>query len=959
MRGTGTYGRSCMSRPVGCPRSGEGSLVVSRRDSESALGVLWGKSNAGGRPNLLLQHLLDAAAVGELVWDRFLAPTTKQKIDACCEGRGRALLALLCALHDVGKATPAFQCKAASLAERVMASGLGWVGLSMAAARQWQHTMAGAFILRRVLREEGWDLDAIRWVWPLVAGHHGIVPGHVPRDEDLGPGRREAQGRDPWPEVQGWLVRRVAEELDIDLAALAPSARPRRAIQLALAGAIVMADWIASDEHHFEGIEHLEGVSVGKARERAATAWRQLHLRGGWDSTCLTPGADPLRRRFGVEPRPAQVDTIRLATDMEGPGILIVEAPTGEGKTEAALSAVEVLAARFGADGVFVGMPTQATSDPMFERLYHWAGAVDPAVPVGLLHGRRRFNPLWRELQRNVSFAGIDEFGCEDPYQDQGERRQPHEGAHIPAEWFLGSKRGLLAPVTVGTVDQLLHAATRTRHVMLRQTGLAGRIVVLDEVHAYDVYMSQFLCEALRWLADAGVPVVLLSATLFPGQRRELVRAYAQGLVGRRDPDLSCVPEPDGYPSTLAVCARGDQVAGAARSCAPWREPQVVDVVLVGESPGEGSDVVAQVLRDRLADGGCALVVRNTVGRAQQTYLALRQEWGDDLVLLHGRLIAEARSGRAARILDALGPPGRPESRRPGRLVVVATQVAEQSFDVDVDLLLTDLAPIDLILQRIGRLHRHRRPLGERPSRLRQPRAVVTGVAWDDAGLPRFPRGSEVVYGRYPLIRAAALVREAAWGPGWLVPTEVPRLVALGYGDDSLAPPEWASLVEEARVAWQEEQARRRKKAAPFLLAGEDRIGARTLAGLHERSTAELPDDDAVAAVVRDGDPTVEVVLVRQGQRGYLTLGGRRLGVGGETISDPAILEEVVGASVRLPARLTAAALELSPLPGWAGDPWLRRGRALVLDEVGTAHIGGRTVVYDDELGIVESSTRP
>src|ERR1035438_3673138 len=113
--------------------------------------------------------------------------------------------------------------------------------------------------------------------------------------------------------------------------------------------------------------------------------------------------------------------------------------------------------------------------------------------------------------------------------------RRAGMGPELPAEWFLGRKRGLLAPVTVGTVDQLLHAATRTRHVMLRHAGLAGRVVILDEVHAYDVYMSQFLFEALRWLADAGVPVIVLSATLPPQLRSGLVRAYLQGALQQRD----------------------------------------------------------------------------------------------------------------------------------------------------------------------------------------------------------------------------------------------------------------------------------------------------------------------------------------------------------------------------------------------------------------------------------------
>jgi CRISPR-associated endonuclease/helicase Cas3 len=207
------------------------------------------------------------------------------------------------------------------------------------------------------------------------------------------------------------------------------------------------------------------------------------------------------------------------AARMPRPGLMIIEAPMGEGKTKAALLAAEILAARFGMDGVFVGMPTQATCDPMFSIVRRWLAGLDTTLAdqVALLHGKRRFNSEWQQLLTGndnpdsvYRSVGEDEFGLADPYLaddcDACSTGRPQRSA--PAEWFLGSKRGLLAPFAVGTIDQLLIAATRTKHVMLRMAGLAGKVVVLDEVHAADIYMSQFLEEGLRWLAQAGVPVV-------------------------------------------------------------------------------------------------------------------------------------------------------------------------------------------------------------------------------------------------------------------------------------------------------------------------------------------------------------------------------------------------------------------------------------------------------------------
>lgn len=926
---------------------------------ERAIGVLWGKSNAGGTPCLLVQHLLDAGAVGELIWDRFFAPTLKETIDGCCGGRGRSLFVLLCSLHDIGKATPAFQQKNIDLANRVRGIGLSWAPLAHS-GRTWFHSLAGAFFLRQILKQDGWHNDAIDWVLPLIAGHHGMIPGRPPLLMAMVPGRREAQGCEPWPEVQEGLLRWVTRALDLDPAELCPEKSPPPAIQLALAGAIVMADWIASDGDHFKGVDQIADVSAKRARDRARVAWELLKLRGGWDVSDLKPDEELIRQRFSVEPRQSQVHSIELARNMPAPGLIIVEAPMGEGKTEAALAVVEVLAAHFGADGVFVGMPTQATSDPMFERVYQWALSVDPEVPVGLLHGRRRFNSLWRKLHGEVHFAGVDEYGCEDSYQSESPGGSSEQGGDIPAEWFLGPMRGLLAPVTVGTVDHLLHAATRTRHVMIRHTGLAGRVVVLDEVHAYDTYMSQFLFEALRWLADAKVSVVLLSATLPPDQRCKLVEAYGQGALGLQIPDLSELPEIDGYPRTLAVWAGEKGITGEARASDPWRSSLCVKVDAPGEPSEDRTSMIAHMLGDALQDGGCVLVVRNTVGRAQETYLALKEQWGEDVFLLHGRLTADERDKRASRLLEALGPPVHSGVRRPDRLVVVATQVAEQSFDVDVDLLVTDLAPMDLMLQRVGRLHRHHRPQQARPLRLRQPRVVVTGVEWQGGGAPRFPRGSEVVYGRHPLFRAAALVQQAACAGGWRVPAEVPRLVAQAYGDDEISPPDWADEARVARREWEEKQKKRSSRAAEFLLAKNSTL-PKTLWKLHERGTKDLPDEAAVARVVRDGPPSVEVALVRRSEHGYLTLSGRWLGVLGEAISDKEILEEVVGSVVRLTSRnegpkaFPGGPSPLSPLAGWSGDPWLRRIPALEIDENETALFEGRKLIYSTDLGIVDT----
>ncbi|MEV4467876.1 CRISPR-associated helicase Cas3' [Micromonospora echinofusca] len=922
-------------------------------DPTGALAVLWGKSNAGGRQNLLVQHLLDSAAVGELIWDFYLAPAVKRHLNDSCDEQGRVVFALLCGLHDCGKAVPAFQCKDEGLSQAVRRIGLVWPALN-AEARRWHHSCAGAVIASRVLSANGWSPEVVSWVWPVIAGHHGLIPS----DEIFAVARRlrNAQGRGgQWEAAQDQVVMAVASALDVDLQRLSSIRLPRRGIQLALSGAVIMADWIASGEH-FVGVHHIADVSMSAARMRASVAWSLLDLRGGWAGDSYVPVPDLVAARFGRRPaRPVQAAAVTLAEQMSAPCLVVIEAPMGEGKTEAALAAAEVLGRRFGHNGVFVGLPTQATSDPMFDRVLAWAEAVEPGLPVGLLHGKRMFNSRWAQLQSQVRFVGIDEYGCVDEYATGAGRWVKPDQA--PPEWFLGPKRGMLMPVAVGTVDHLLHAATRTKHVMLRHAGLANRVVVIDEVHAYDVYMSQFLEEALRWLADAGVPVILLSATLAPGQRAALARAYLQGAHGTREVDTSAVSAITGYPVIHGVSV--DDPAPLCKTPQAWRSSAPVTVRVVQEAPKDGPGAVVDLLADELSEGGCALVIRNTVGRAQQTYQALKKVMRDDeVVLLHGRLTVGERAERTAKVLSLLAAPGASDAAaRPARLVVVATQIAEQSFDVDADVLVTDLAPVDLLLQRIGRIHRHDRPATDRPAGLRRPQVVVTGMT--TAGtVPVFPSGSEFVYGRHMLLRTAVLVQEAA-GEGWSIPADVPDLVRRAYGEEDIAPPQWRELAAEARKQWVASEGQRQGAAASFLLCGEENLGTTNLVGLHGRATGDLPDDDAVAAVVRDGPETVEVVLVRSNRSGYLTLQGSSLGPNGDGVSNPEIARSVVGATLRLPPALTATAkADLKPLPGWDGSAWLRRSRALVLDEDFSTLLGGHRLTYDADLGLLHTRLR-
>ncbi|AJF70292.1 CRISPR-associated helicase/endonuclease Cas3 [Streptomyces vietnamensis] len=930
-----------------CARLGLSSGEMAR------LGVLWGKSaeKGGGTMSLLLCHMLDTAAVAEFMFDRFLAPATRDMLDRVSGGRGRRFFAWLCGMHDCGKATPAFQRKSGAEAAALAGVGLGWRAAIVTAevSRQWSHDKAGAFLLRQALKASGrWERRHVDWVCPMVSGHHGTLRGATMKD--IAHAQGDAHGKTAeWRRVQELVVEVFTAALGFEsLADAQPVAVPARAEQLGLLGMVVMADWIASDSTRFPGVPDLAQVSLAGARRRAAAAWEERRLGGGLRRLRPTDGCDVIELRFGHGARASQALAVDVVRAMKVPGLVFLEAPMGEGKTKTALAAAEVVAERFGLSGVFVGMPTQATADPMFTQVRAWAAAADPGSEddVVLLHGKRAFNPEWKAIQAGDWSTADARFRAvqEDAPDACCVSRQG------PADWFLGPKRGLLAHLTVGTIDQLLYAATRTRHVMLRTAGLSGKVVILDEVHACDVYMSQFLKEALHWLGQARVPVLLLSATLPPGQRAELASAYMSGATGTTDETE--LPVPGGYPNVTAVWP--GMPAPVVVHAPTWREDLPVRVKVVPEPPvrrgksasdRDQEQPVIDLLTRELAEGGVALVIRNTVKRAQRTYRELAAAFPGERVILHGQLTTSARADRTEHLLDQLGPSAAP---RPERLILVATQVAEQSFDIDADLIVTDIAPIDLLLQRIGRVHRH--TATKRPGHLRRPTVYVTALGSRSDLPPTFERGAEYIYGRHLLLRTAATVVEAEKSGGWAIPSQVPRLVSAVYGADEVVPDGWADAAEQAREEWAAEQERRRQAAAPFLLS---RPGERVLPhldGLHYAAT-DASTEDHLAATVRDGDMSIEVVLVLQDPDGYRTLDGRRLGPGGAPPSDA--LGSLAGDMMRLPQRLTSTAIDhLAPLPGWSEHAWLRRTRALVLDTARTAHVGDYVLTYDPETGL-------
>lgn len=983
---------------------------------------VWAKSWPMHRPEIeewapLWRHLRDAAAMAGRLWDEWLPRTVRDLIARAAGGddAGRTLVVFLAGVHDIGKATPAFAVQVDVLRDEMHQAGLT-MPVAIPERATMPHGLAGQVVLERWLgHRHCWQVRDAATLGSVVGGHHGITPGVMDLDRaraaqttgDYLTPTGELLGVGPWEAVQSELLDHVAEHVGATghLAGDAWKGLPTTVLALALS-VVVVADWLSSNADLFPltpvGSRRPLDQPGDDDEARLATAWDRVRLPQPWDAQDVAATADELlATRFdlaqGAKARPVQTAVVEAARTMDPAGILVVEAPMGEGKTEAAMLAAEVLAARTGAGGVLVALPTQATADAMFHRVMQWITrlgaptAVGPAlVPDGgedderrsvfLAHGKAWLNPENAAIPRGAST--VRDVG-RDAEGGRTAASTTLGGAYVDG-WMSGRRKGVLADFVVGTIDQVLFGALQSRHVALRHLALARKVVILDEVHSFDAYMNTYLERALEWLGAYRVPVIALSATLPPALRDQLVDAYWRGAqaadgTARRSWSRRV---PGAAPTVVSDAVPGGGSAAALSSSVPTSSVvtsleggMAVSRAVDGTSrprrvlleTADDADVV-NLVTEAVHDGGCVLVVRNTVTRAQETYRALAARLGDDVTLLHSRFLAGDRKVREAALVEQLGPPpddGR-RGKRPRRLVVVATQVVEQSLDVDFDLLVTDLAPTDLLLQRIGRLHRHERQADHRPVALREARCVVVGADWA-AAPPGLPPGCVAVYGRHLLLRAAAQVLRVAVDPGAIeLPADIAPLVAEAYEGAPLGPPQWQPAMAEAALVDRKARADSEFRARAFRLPAPRARGS--LVGWLDGSVGEADTGDGKAQV-RDSEDSFEVLVVQQDSGGQWRLPDWLEGDHRDVAGKPVPMGEVpplrcrralAAATVRLPGHVARGArgdavlahLESLVVDAWQKAPDLAGQLVLPLDATRRATIPGFVVTYDPQTGL-------
>lgn len=756
----------------------------------------WAKSPPEGsdRYHPVPYHCLDVAAAGRAILEA--RPSASRRL-ALVSGLPRQdavdLTVLLLAFHDLGKLADGFQGLRPDLMLRLQGSHR----VAPYDSNAWKHDSVGQAVLGHlvdrgtILGLSASSKDSLRLTftstWLSAAmGHHG-----KPTISDASKHRFDAHRAHSSLSLQ--FPPQVLMDLEALVADLQSFLLPRgvdpwwfehrkaaRELSWLLTGLAVNADWIGSSPTWFPALTErhsLQAYFESVARPQAEAAIAEAGVREKRAAVRI-----PFQALWdGYSPTPLQEATDRIPLE-EGPQLFIVEEVTGGGKTEAAFALAHRLVSAGRAEGVYVALPTMATANAMYHRLetaHRKLFAADETSSLILAHARRHLH-----LGALEAAAGSG-----DPGADR------HESASAQCtRWLADSrKKALLADVGIGTIDQALLAVLRSRHQSLRLWGLSSKVLIVDEVHAADPYVLQLLAQLLEIHAALGGSAILLSATLAAAQRQLLVSRFAGGAQGVSPELEDDLP----YPCLTAVSRETCRTLPLTARAEATRTLAVALTDDLGE--------VERRLQQAVDGGGCACWIRNTVADARDAAAQWAERLGSDRVhLFHSRFTVDDRERIEQDVLRRFGPASGPVERA-GQLLI-ATQVVEQSLDLDFDTLVSDLAPIDLLLQRAGRLRRHRRDhAGARspgPDQRGLPELLVYAPLPTHEPSPRwfesFLPGAAKVYPDHGRLWLGA--RWLADHPQVDIPGDMRVLIEHVYGDDAFERIPPALLAHHDRV---------------------------------------------------------------------------------------------------------------------------------------------------------------
>lgn len=912
----------------------------------------------------LICHLIDVSSVTQKMWDKVLSGAEKNRIaeafgfktDLYLAGK---IVSFIAGLHDLGKCSPPFTLRGQNDSDENQTKRLlklyentGFYESYAEPARKAPHGYVTACELPEILSEEfHFPSELINDISILIGGHHGIFPRAV-QLQDLA--LEKFVGNAHWKTARRELAVKLAETLEIPKNINFDN-KPnlKNADIMILAGLVSVADWIGSNTEFFIcEIQNSEtsdfdvdlGEYLGKSLTQAEKSLRSF----GWilskntNSKAVSGNQNLTDEKkfdklfpFIDNRRHLQDVAIEMGKELTETGIVIVEAPTGEGKTEAAMYLANVWNNNLNLNGYYFALPTQATSNQMFGRVNDFLSNSFPGENIQnqLMHGHSSLSAEFETLKENHRqfIKNISDDEC------VGDACTP---SVVAAEWFTYKKRGLLAPFGVGTIDQALLAVLQTKHVFVRLFGLANKTIIIDEVHAYDAYMSAILEHLLEWLAALGSPVILLSATLPIEKRNKLLKAYQKGLGNK----LSEI-ENGVYPRISYA------VAGKIKT----RQLNTSDKNRRTINLEKIDDNFVEKLKENLIGGGCAAIICNTVARSQELFdLILRDEFfqGNDEIdglpkvdLLHSRFRYLDRKKREDICLKRFQKPDKngDNNHRPACAVLISTQIIEQSLDLDFDLMITELAPIDLLLQRAGRLQRHER--NYRPANFADDTTLwIIKPQIDENEIPDFGK-SKYVYNEHILLRTWLKIKELEQ---IAVPNDTEDLIEFVYGkNQECFDKKFLDVWNKTKNEMNDKLRKKKRKAEEALIAksSDTELFENVILGLDE----DNPDvHRSLQALTRDVElPNVSVVILKENELSQVDLSSKPNKRHSEFLLKREAKISKFG--------LTKAILNDGNLMPkvWKTSALLRNHRLLKLDENNEIEVDKYIIKLDESLGIV------
>lgn len=738
----------------------------------------------------VLTHSVVTGVVAQELLDHFLSRGTKEelaRILCCSEESLWRLVGYIVSLHDVGKLSAHFQAEWKEMAECM--ERLRLLPLIPGPVR---HEKTSGVSARRIWQQCG---------VPSSALYCGILQAH--HQGRFGKGDRANEG--VWKDLQDELERKMrhlflkSEKVVLPI----PQKKDRGAVGALLLGLLILADWIASGELFQEAENWLSQKGIGEVRRRAQAFVSNSGLEAiPEDFGNSFSQVWPEIPRESMRELQRSVEELFDQDGMERIAAMMIEAPMGEGKTEAGIYAALKMGRQWHKSGFYVALPTAATANQMVARMRALLEEHKCVGNVRLLH-----STAW------LTDTHAAEINSEE--------------AEYAAGWLQPTRRGLLSQFSVGTVDQAMMAVLMVKYGVLRLLGLSGKTLVIDELHAYDVYMSEILTLLLHWCRALEIPVVMLSATLPPEKKQQMLSVYTNDEIPRAYPAITWVSE------NGRVAVRKIQ-----SSSKNWTLNVTMAPIL------HNSTAISQAAVDAVSEGGCLCVLMNTVNDAQKVYCEIKESGFDGtLLLFHARFPTKQRDEIERECIRLFG---KEKGFRPEKAILVATQVVEQSLDVDFDAMFSAIAPIDLLLQRAGRIHRH--VFTMRPGKLSVPRfTILTPATEGDYGSDAFV---------YPDCLLNSSIRLLSGLSAIAIPDDMPALVEKGYDPSAASPEEFQS--------WAEHLMENEVKAATtvqYEISMPDK-GYTPVHAVEGLRFDDVESDSYFSAKTRLGEPSIRVVLL-------------------------------------------------------------------------------------------------